>query len=109
MGQMPNTDNTDDFPMHPKGGPFGFIIKEASDINQESGERFERQDGTPMARVILEPDSENTANGEPRCNVMHWFTLTDKFLFLIKRFRVALGRPDGPMDWEDCNGMRINA
>lgn len=109
MGQMPNTDHVDDFPMHPKGGPYGFIIKEASDIDLDTGEALSRQDRTPLARVILEPDSEMTRENEPRCNVMQWFTLTEKFLFLLKRFRVALGRPDGPLSWEDIVGMRVVA
>jgi hypothetical protein len=108
MGQMPDTDTIDDFSIHPKGGPYGFTIKKCTDVDESGTPLVRDSDGQPYAFIELNPDSDVTSEGEVRGLVFHRFTLTDKFLFLIKRFRVALGRPDGPLNWEDLVGMRVN-
>ncbi len=107
---VPDTSNADDnFTPHPNGGPYGFIVKDATDVD-EHGIALTRKDGTPIARVILKPDTAKTDAGEDRSDVWCQFTLEERFLFKIQEFQMATELPtNGAYPWDRFVGKRVNA
>jgi hypothetical protein len=99
MGRVPDTSHADEFTLHPDGGPYGFIVAEIEEKTRES-------DREMVAILRLEPDTKTGDRG----SLLHSFTLSDRFFFLLRRFLDAVGMPsEGGYDWAELVGKRVKA
>jgi len=99
MSKVPDTSHADEFTLHPDGGPYGFIIAEIEEKTRVS-------DREMVAILRLEPDTKTGDRG----SLLHSFTLSDRFFFLLRRFLDAIDMPpEGGYDWAELVGKRVRA